>query len=212
MESEKATSKSVSPRLHAFAVANVDKLFASASIEMKHPDTHGRNEVEGIRRLGTVMRDPDDGLFIPVMLTVVEYRQYGKKIYTVETVDIGKYKNPAGQLADSPTNGDTQAPITEFVSKIAKLAEEINQSDVSKVVDENGEPKVVYHSTDADFTQFDRARLGENTDINASDDAARADGEAWLLVQRERIARKALSKQNNRGLRKCREPIRDYVR
>ena len=155
MESEKATSKSVSPRLHALAVANVDKLFASASIEMKHPDTHGRNEVEGIRRIGTVMRDPDDGLFVPVMLTVVEYRQYGKKIYTVETVDVGKYKNPAGQLADSPTNGDTQAPIAEFVSKIAKLAEEVNNSDVSKVVDENGEPKVVYHGTFENWTEYD---------------------------------------------------------
>ena len=155
MESEKATSKSVSPRLHALAVANVDKLFASASIEMKHPDTHGRNEVEGIRRIGTVMRDPDDGLFVPVMLTVVEYRQYGKKIYTVETVDVGKYKNPAGQLADSPTNGDTQAPIAEFVSKIAKLAEEVNHSDVSKVVDDNGEPKVFYHGTFENWTEYD---------------------------------------------------------
>ena len=31
----------------------------------------------------------------------------------------------------------------------------------------------VYHSTDADFTKFDRARLGENTDLNAGDESAR---------------------------------------
>ena len=43
----------------------------------------------------------------------------------------------------------------------------------TRVVDENGEPLVVYHSTDADFTKFDRARLGENTDLNAGDEAAR---------------------------------------
>ena len=43
----------------------------------------------------------------------------------------------------------------------------------TKVVDENGEPLVVYHSTDADFTKFDRSRLGENTDLNAGDEAAR---------------------------------------
>ena len=41
------------------------------------------------------------------------------------------------------------------------------------VRDENGGPLVVYHSTDADFTKFDNARLGENTDFNAGDEAAR---------------------------------------
>ena len=43
---------------------------------------------------------------------------------------------------------------------------EVNPASVSKVVDENGEPLVVYHSTDADFTQFDRAKLGSSTERN----------------------------------------------
>ena len=33
----------------------------------------------------------------------------------------------------------------------------------SKVVDENGEPLVVWHGTDADFTVFDRAKIGSST-------------------------------------------------
>ncbi len=39
----------------------------------------------------------------------------------------------------------------------------------SEIVDENGEPLVVYHTTYSDFYKFDRRKLGKNTDNNASD-------------------------------------------
>ena len=42
----------------------------------------------------------------------------------------------------------------------------------SKVVDENGEPLVVYHATDADFTVFDREKLGQYTSENTDNEAA----------------------------------------
>lgn len=41
---------------------------------------------------------------------------------------------------------------------------EHDPENASKVVDENGEPLVVYHGTDADFTVFDRAMIGSATD------------------------------------------------
>lgn len=47
---------------------------------------------------------------------------------------------------------------------------ENDPDNASKVVDENGEPMVVYHGTDSDFNSFDIQRLGENTDFNASDE------------------------------------------
>ncbi len=46
---------------------------------------------------------------------------------------------------------------------------ENDPENASKVVDENGEPLVVYHGTDNDFFTFDRGRLGENTDFNADE-------------------------------------------
>lgn len=46
---------------------------------------------------------------------------------------------------------------------------ENNPSEASKVVDENGEPLVVHHSTDNEFDTFSKEKLGENTDQNASD-------------------------------------------
>ena len=45
----------------------------------------------------------------------------------------------------------------------------ILQTNSSKVVDENGEPLVVHHSTDNEFDTFSKEKLGENTDQNASD-------------------------------------------
>ena len=40
----------------------------------------------------------------------------------------------------------------------------------SKVLDENGEPLVVYHGTNTSFDTFEAEMLGENTDSNASDE------------------------------------------
>ena len=50
----------------------------------------------------------------------------------------------------------------------------ILQTNSSKVVDENGEPLVVHHSTDNEFDTFSKEKLGENTDQNASDDSVAA--------------------------------------
>ena len=41
---------------------------------------------------------------------------------------------------------------------------ENDPENASKVVDENGEPRVVFHGTEEDFTAFDEEMIGENTD------------------------------------------------
>ena len=41
---------------------------------------------------------------------------------------------------------------------------EKDPQNASKVVDENGEPRVVYHGTYGDFTVFDKAKIGSATD------------------------------------------------
>lgn len=47
---------------------------------------------------------------------------------------------------------------------------ENDAKNASKVVDENGEPMVVYHGTDTDFETFNEEYLGQNTDFNATDE------------------------------------------
>ncbi len=44
----------------------------------------------------------------------------------------------------------------------------VNENDVSKVVDENGEPRTVYHGTDADIEAFDKAKTGFATDAQSA--------------------------------------------
>jgi hypothetical protein len=125
LTSKKATHKSISPRLHAIAVANIDTLFESAYTEITHPDTHGRKEVTQTHRLGSLMKDPATGKYIPVMLTVLEYEKYGNRVYSVEAVDLLKYETPAGQLVDSALPAITPR-LREFVDSIARRAEEVN--------------------------------------------------------------------------------------
>ena len=47
---------------------------------------------------------------------------------------------------------------------------ENDPENASKVIDENGEPRVVYHGTDSDFNAFDESHLGEVTDLNATNE------------------------------------------
>lgn len=70
---------------------------------------------------------------------------------------------------DAFVTNPAQKPAS--VGDIANVLQNIvSASDnVSKIVDENWEPMVVYHRTDNVFTKYDMGRLGEITDINASD-------------------------------------------
>lgn len=167
MTSEKATKKSKSPYLHALAVANADKIFECAFDDATHPDTHGRKEVSLVHRLGSMLYDPQAKRFEPVLVTMLEYRRDGEKVYTIEAVDVDAYqkKNSAGQLV-AFAYGERQTPIAEYVSIIAKTVAEFNgenppstQTDTpafkawfadSKVVDADGRPLKVYRGSPYD--------------------------------------------------------------
>ena len=61
------------------------------------------------------------------------------------------------------TTGD--APLQSYALSIGKDSKllSILQTNSSKVVDENGEPMVVYHGSNNEFTKFDTARIGSST-------------------------------------------------
>jgi hypothetical protein len=129
MGSEKATKKSASPRLHALAVANADRLFLSAFDKYSHPDSHHRKEVISIHRLGSAIYDDVTEQNVPVILTVIEYNKDGSRVYSVEAIDIVMYrkKDPAGQL-DAVARGKRQSPIAGFIYKIAESVSAVNKS------------------------------------------------------------------------------------
>ena len=80
--------------------------------------------------------------------------------------DVELYENTAGTPIKTPgtspamgvSSGISDAKLQQFFES-AKDAEE----NCSKVVDENGEPLVVEHATNNDFTEFDINHLGENS-------------------------------------------------
>lgn len=128
--------------------------------EVSHSDS---TEMDSVKHLGSLIYDESIRNYIPIMITLISYNdKNGNKIYSVETIDI-EAKKSAGQLESSSQNND-QSPIADFTTKIEKEIEKANNS--SKVVDENGEPLVVYHGTRADFNIFDINKAGQSNTIS----------------------------------------------
>lgn len=156
LQSEKATRQSVSARLHAMAVANIDRLFENAEVRTIHEDTKNNPDILSVHRLGSIMYDEESKTFVPVKITAFEYNtNTGNRIYSIEAIDIEGIKKSAGQLEDG-SRENPRSPIADFNTKINNLIESANdlKRKTSKVVDENGEPMVVYHGTGSDFNIF----------------------------------------------------------
>ena len=104
--------------------------------------------------------------FVPVKITAFEYNtDTGNKIYSIEAVDIEKEKS-AGQLEDGIENSP-RSPIADFTTNIEKLLEQAqgDKKIISKIVDENGEPLVVYHHTENNIDAFDRSKARTSMDV-----------------------------------------------
>ncbi len=53
---------------------------------------------------------------------------------------------------------------TPLKNKVMQFFADVNSNDVSKVVDENGEPKIVKHGTPYTFSTFSKKKIGSTTD------------------------------------------------
>jgi hypothetical protein len=148
--SQSATDKSISPALHAKAIANVDVLFQNAAFDVAHKDESGREGIEQIHRLGSLMFDETSDEYVPIMITIKEFNNNrGSRIYTLEAVDIEKTKSAGlttasninavrqvpiadfeksvGQLVGDNHNESRQTPIADFIAKIQQLIEDTKQ-------------------------------------------------------------------------------------
>lgn len=89
-------------------------------------------------------------------------RYYDHAITTVEEIQKG---------TDTPqpiTKMGAEEPTPFAKHSLAEWWAKVNKNSSSKVVDENGEPKVVYHVTDADFNTFDMGKARQSSDIPAA--------------------------------------------
>jgi hypothetical protein len=98
-----------------------------------------------------------------------------KRLYMHEVVLQGSptpaFKTSAANLNDAEPQGAKRRAIFSFIQNLRNV-------NTSKVVDENGEPLVVYHSTDADFSEFKRI-FGSDIGFHFGDTQAANDRMAY---------------------------------
>jgi len=101
----------------------------------------------------------DDGSIVPATFSLSPEKEAIKK----EAV-------AAGTFMKAPNGKDTNLTEDQWLSVRTEAFKswfgdwEHDPQNASKVVDENGEPRVVYHGTYGDFTVFDKAKIGSATD------------------------------------------------
>ncbi len=81
-----------------------------------------------------------------------------RKVHSSMITDVSIYKENPQSSTDLSTSGTMGVPI--FDSKLADFLTSVNEKDVSKVIDENGEPLVVYHGTNENFAVFKKSSDG----------------------------------------------------
>ena len=88
--------------------------------------------------------------------------EYGNKYYdhSLTEIEKGKLIDEVGALSTTLPSSN-QSALSEYKdSKLISLLQENS----SKVVDENGEPMVVYHGTNENFNIFDKKKAGSGND------------------------------------------------
>lgn len=142
MNSGLARGKTGNNKLHALAFANVGKLFENSELLEAEPPRDGDSNIKQYLKFYAPLYM--DGRFYVVKITARELYS-GNKLYSLEGLDIIEESEYRGQPRGSKENSisaDYSDSVKNFVKKIREV-----KGNVSKVVDENGEPKVVYHGS-----------------------------------------------------------------
>ncbi len=141
MMSYENVKRSVSPQAHYQALGNLDKLFPLAVLSESRS---GKKEndamsINSIHHFEIPMPFDDDVYMVKIMAKEFLRKEQGTRLYLVEAVEI---KEPAS-LTGLPVNRSAHRPAG-YKNKIAHMISAVNPNSVSKIVDENGEPLVVY--------------------------------------------------------------------
>ena len=164
--SGKAVSKSVSHHAHIVAAANLEKLY-SHSRELHTPEEGNRQGIKYMHRLYAPFLF--DGQPLLVKISVKEFTSgESNKLYTIEAMDIEK---PAGILVPERSESGTDTPAQATEDKVHQLLDDFKESieKSTKIIDENGEPMVVYHGTKSRFYEFTDVKMGKGGAKNNRD-------------------------------------------
>ncbi len=159
-----ATRKSIgngfSADEHFLAVSNLERLFSNSVRSHTKADRAG--ELEAIENFSAPIVIRGKIALATFTVKVTKNSTTGRSIYSIEVMELKKSEG----ILPNQIEKSVSASSDFDTLNISKIAEKINSC--SKVVDENGEPKVVYHVTDADFNTFDIGKARQNSDIPAA--------------------------------------------
>ncbi|MDR1584004.1 MAG: hypothetical protein LBS55_12260, partial [Prevotellaceae bacterium] len=173
---ESAVVKSENAEIHKSVISVLPEVIKNSVVGEIHSDY---KKIDGVRK-------PENGIIPNTEI----HRLFGAveldgKIYRVKTTvkyftdksnenNVHSYEVIKIELLDETDNSTERNPDSQTVSPIAaaKLLQNVEKSyekgknlldNHSKVVDENGEPLVVYHFTDEEFTTFDITKSSSYT-------------------------------------------------
>ncbi len=154
---QKVTSHGYNEPIHLASVMYIPRMIEEAIFITEEPNTKRKNEFETYRYYVCGLKIGGEDYTAKLVVGVS-----GKETYydhDLSSIEKGKLIESRGLVPTRRTNEESTLSEVKDKRLISILKE-----DFSKVVDENGEPKVVYHGSPNEFSTFDEDMIGENTD------------------------------------------------
>ncbi len=157
---EKVTHHDAESIIHLKSIAYIPKMLENAIFITEKENIKGNNKFDSYRYYVVGLNIGDENYTAKLTIGL----KNGKIYYDHSLTKIEKSSliKSIDSLTSEFANNST-APIIND-----KRLLEILQGDSSKVVDENGEPLVVHHGTEAQFNEFDRTKTRANMDIQGN--------------------------------------------
>ncbi len=155
----KKTSGSARDPAKSLVAADIEALIPASIYARTEPSRGGDGpDIEGYSTL--LARVDVDGVPLVASFTV-RHQSDGQWYYNAVALHDGKEKAQDSYGRPDQQAGSRFAPIAGLSDFIRRPLARVNPEAVSKVVDSaTGEPLVVYHGTEADFSEFSREYIG----------------------------------------------------
>lgn len=152
--------------------------------------------------------------FIRFTVPVIHNNKGAGNVHSSAISEVSIYKNGDSTLTLIQTPGSSSPSFVD--GKLADFLNSVKKKDVSQVVDENGEPLVVYHNTPNKFTVFkpsERGRFGRGiyATSNPEDTSYSEKWNMMALFANARKLRNPMEKVPVEFLRKLQKQAEDYL-
>ncbi len=156
---QKVTSHSMGNEAHLKSIAVIPELIEKSIFIDELPNEKNNGKYDSYRYYVSGLKIGGVDYTVKLAIGIDEY---GNKYYdhSLTEIEKGKLIDEVGALSTTLPSSN-QSALSEYKdSKLISLLQENS----SKVVDENGEPMVVYHGTNENFNIFDKKKAGSGND------------------------------------------------